>query len=124
MRSSTSRCRRRTFLPTGWSTWPPPSVCVAEGPRRTNGWPHVVVAGSDAAGYHRSGHDGAVALDDERAVDRQAEPGRVRTPGSRGLALGLASLRERRFQVLEPRTCLRGRADDRRALQEAAAYQL
>ncbi len=30
MRSSISRCRRRIFLATGCSTWPPPSVCVAD----------------------------------------------------------------------------------------------
>lgn len=33
-------------MATGCSTWPPPSVCVADGTRTTNGCPQVAVAGS------------------------------------------------------------------------------
>ena len=36
-RSRISRCRRRIFLATGCSIWPPPSVTVADEPRTTKG---------------------------------------------------------------------------------------
>src|SRR5262249_24934346 len=41
----------------------------------TGGHPLDLVADAGAAGDHRDGDDGAVALDDEGAVDRHAEPG-------------------------------------------------
>ncbi len=81
--------------------------------------PFHLVAHAQTARRHRAGHDRAVALHDERAIDRQAKP----LPSLSLFDLP-AGVGEGRLQLRDALPAGSRRGDDRGILQERAAHQV